>query len=70
MIEEDIYDDINTGIPEPVRPPKPCIPQPTEPELIIEDTYDDVEQLAETVKLQLGKFDCLLLLWKHVVVCV
>lgn len=55
LIEEDIYDDINTGLDEPVIPVRPLPPpQPIEPEPIDEDTYDDVEQLAEVVKAQLG----------------
>ncbi|KAK3747280.1 hypothetical protein QZH41_016848, partial [Actinostola sp. cb2023] len=46
---EDIYDDINTGIAEPLAEPVQSEPEPIE-----EDVYDDVEQLAETVKAELG----------------
>ncbi|XP_031566160.1 DNA ligase 1-like [Actinia tenebrosa] len=50
---EDIYDDICSAEDTPQVSYRPQPTPPTEPEPIDEDMYDDVEQLAETVKAEL-----------------
>lgn len=50
---EDIYDDICSAEEPPQVSYRPQPTPPKEPEPIDEDMYDDVEQLAETVKAEL-----------------
>jgi hypothetical protein len=51
---EDIYDDICNAEEPPQVSYRPQPKQPEVPEPIEDDMYDDVEQLAEAVKAELG----------------